>query len=790
VFGGRIRTDGKVNMARKGRGLLITLCVIVGIVVVAAVAARLFLTREKLLAIVIPRVEKAVDAKVSIGDIGINFPFGLGVDIEALSFEKTLPDTSVLTFTSDKVTVRSSLMSLLRRRPEIKAADVQGGAVTVIDAKKEREIELRGIGAHISMNPAGEAFAVSAKLLVDSALVSPVGGPPAVTLEKIGFDGEVEGDRALTRLVVKNAKLSWGDVVTAKISGEVANVKTDPRVTLTVESDERPIAPLLDRIRAFRPGDLAPNKRAAAASRPAQPPVEISGGTFQFTARIEGLAKEPLSMKIEFEGALKSASVRAGELASIAKMDASVKGSGVALAWQRLVPDPEKPVSPAEISVAWQAVELNASIDVDGGAFVLQSAPAAGPQGAAASGGATGSAAPPPVRISALKARAEISGPDVKKLSGDFKIGESPYRFSGSMINVMPASTEIALIARKLEAAGQTQMPELGTFLDRMVNAPVVKFELSGRSFDARPYQKPLFGPSEGSAGAAAQAAVAAPAPQTAGTGAAALILLKNTTFTAKLDSVIAREAVVTSLEAKGTIRDGRIKIDPVTFDYAGGKGSAVVSADARGPRVETKIDLSADGIEANRALERISSHGDMVSGRFSIKSSGTLMTGPGIKPLMAFSAAGSALSTKGSVSIGNFLEPLSKIPGFDVTPFKEFSFNDWKGTFVVKDGRFITDDWKVASARGDWAIKGSFGFDGTLDYAVHLVIPPAVQAQMKDLDRYKAAFDLMRDAGGALVLDIHVGGTAKHPSAALDLSKARSKAQERAIEGLKKLLK
>jgi hypothetical protein len=156
----------------------------------------------------------------------------------------------------------------------------------------------------------------------------------------------------------------------------------------------------------------------------------------------------------------------------------------------------------------------------------------------------------------------------------------------------------------------------------------------------------------------------------------------------------------------------------------------------------------------------------------------------------MAFSAAGAALSSKGSVSIGNFLEPLAKIPGFDVTPFKEFNFSEWTGNFIVKDGRFITNDWKVGSSQGDWSIKGSFGFDGTLDYAVHLVVPPAIQAQMKDIDRYKAAFDLMRDKSGALVLDMHIGGTSKHPSATLDLSKAKSKAQERAIEGLRKLLK
>jgi len=775
-------------MARKGRSIIITLCVVVGLFVVAAVGVRLFLTREKLLAVIVPRVEKAIDAKVSIGDIGINFPFGLGVDITALSFEKTLPDTSALEFTSEKVTVRSSLMSLLRRKPEIKSADVQGGEVTVTNAKKGREIKLLGLGAHISMKPTGETFALSARALAESVLVSAIGAPPAMTLEKVGFDGEMESDRDFTRIVIKESRVSWSDLATAKIKGEVTNVKTAPRMILTVESDDKPFAPVLERIRKFRLGELAPEKRQAVETRPLQTPVEVSGGTFGFNAQIEGLVKEPLAMNVSFEGNLKNASVKAGELASIEKMDAAFKGQGVALAWQGLFLGPGKPATPAEISVAWQAVRLEATLEIEGGDFVLRKT--AGPASAAEAGSAEAAPSAPPLRISSMKARIEVSGPDVKKISGDFMIGQSPYRFNGSMINIMPASAELALVARKLPAAGQKQVPDPGTLLDGMVNAPVVKFEIAGRTFDARPYQKPLFGSAGKEATAVAQTQAQASAPAGAG-GPAALLLLKNTTFTAKLDSVIAREAIVTALEAKGAIRDGRIRIEPVTFAYAGGKGAAVVSADARRlARVETKIDLSAEGIEAAQALGRISSMGDMVQGRFSFKSNGSSATGPGINTLMAFSAAGAALSSKGTVNIGNFLEPLAKIPGFDVTPFKEFNFSQWTGNFIVKDGRFITNDWKVGSSRGDWSIKGSFGFDGTLDYAVHLVISPAVQAQMKDLDRYKAAFDLMRDKSGDLVLDIHVGGTAKHPSATLDLSKAKNKAQERAIEGLKKFLK
>ena len=163
--------------------------------------------------------------------------------------------------------------------------------------------------------------------------------------------------------------------------------------------------------------------------------------------------------------------------------------------------------------------DLDAAIDIEGGDFVLQSKSApAGAAAAATSGGATPAGSderpPQPIRVSAMKARVELSGPDVKKLSGEFLIGSSPYRFEGSMINVMPAAAELALVGKRLAAAGQKQIPDPGTLLDGLANAPVVKFEISGRAFDAQPYQKPLFGPSGGGASPAPAAQPPAQAPR------------------------------------------------------------------------------------------------------------------------------------------------------------------------------------------------------------------------------------------------------------------------------------
>ena len=88
-------------MKRKKRNLIIVLCVIVGVVLVASVVLRLVLTRERLISLIVPRVERAVQAEIRIGDIGISFPFGFGVDVRDLSFRKSLPDGGNLSFNSE-----------------------------------------------------------------------------------------------------------------------------------------------------------------------------------------------------------------------------------------------------------------------------------------------------------------------------------------------------------------------------------------------------------------------------------------------------------------------------------------------------------------------------------------------------------------------------------------------------------------------------------------------------------------------------------------------------------------
>lgn len=768
-------------MEKKKRRALIALCVIAALIVAAVVAVRLVLTRERLMAILIPKVEQAVGATVGVGDISVRFPFGFGVAARDLTFEKTLADSSSLDISAGTVTFRASLMSLIRRKPEIKAADVGKGSVTLFNPRRNSELALRGLDAHFSMASAAAEIGMSAKALVDSIRFGPRGAAPALALGAVTFDGDMAADPAFTKLAIKRSKVGWEGLVAATVTGEAADLKTRPRVSLEIVADEQPLAPLLERLRTL--------KASSAAAAPA-PPLEVTKGTGSLRARVEGFPKELPELNVAFEITVKDLAFSAGETASVGALSAELKGAGSAAAWTGLLPSTAKPMTPEQIGAAWKRITLDGTVSVADASMTLKTAAAqtAAAQQAAPDGGTAGPAAEavPQLRISSLKATAAVSGPDVKSVSAGFLLGGGPCTVDASLLNIIPASIELLSVARSLAASGAAAPDaNLGPYLDRMVNAPTIRAEIKGRAFDVRPFEKPLSGTGEGGASAAPAAA----APHAASSNApGAILLLKNTTFAARLDSLIAREAVLTAVDVKGTIRDGRIKVEPATFAYAGGAGRLTLAADARTPsRIETKIDFAVENVEAGAALSRLSPLGAFIQGRFTVKSNGQLATGKGINPLMAISIAGSALSSQGSLTLESFVAPLGSIQGFDITPFKKFDYKDWTGSFLVKDGRFHTQNWKMSSTRGAWDIKGSFGFDGSLDYAVHLVLPPDVQAQMKGLDRYKQAFDLMRDSSGNLLLDLHVGGNAKHPSASIDLTKARGKAQEKLLEDARK---
>ncbi len=809
-------------MKKSQKRILITSCVIVGVVVILSVAVRVMLTRDVLMDLVVPRLERAVQAEITARDIGVRFPFGFGVDIKGLSFEKTLPQGEVIGFESETIVARASLLSLLKRKPVIKSVDIENGRVTASGGPQRIDAKIEGLQAGLSMEPVPEGYRIKTGIASSSVLFALRERTP-VELGAVGFEGELTLSADFDSLHIDRGMVRWEDVASFGLEGGIGDLRKSRRISIGVSSKGLELPGLVERMQAM---GLAPATQEGKQVLPAQ----VRAGRLGFESTITGSLARPGEISFSGNAVLEGVTLEHPALPTpiaaqggIRFSESNLRSDGMtitfgsskasigfdigvvdrtkigeihltvdaALEMEDLVPEERREALGAGGS-------LGLKLDILGGKEALMALlPAEGTkgetgeewkavriQGTTSLDGMSFAAEGSPFRVGDLKGRARIDGRDVKDVEVGFGLNGSPYSCRATCTNIMPAVVELLSRSKEMTSA---PIEDLGPLLGSMANVPRFDVKLEGRSLDLRPFEK-----KKAEEGGTAASGPGAAAPQPAGTAnPLAFLALKNTSFEARIDSVVASKALFTGVDAKGTIRDGLLTADPVTLQYAGGSGRARFEADLRRPkRIESKLDVSFEEVQADRALGAMHPLGRLLSGSFSFTSNASFASGSGIDPLASLSGKGSALSTSGSVDISRFIAPLTQTGLIDLSHLSKFDFREWRGNFLLQDGRMITENWTIKSNRGDWAIKGSFGLDGTLDYAARLVVPPAVQAQMKDLSKYRDLVTLFRDAQGNLVLDLDFGGTSKDPKVSIDMSGAREKAAEKARDELLKKAK
>jgi hypothetical protein len=812
-------------MKKTQKRLLITLCVVIGIVVILSVAIRVILTRDVLMDLVVPRLERAVRAEITIQDIGVRFPFGFGVDIKGLSFEKTLPQGERVSFESETIVARASLLSLVKRKPIIKRVDIENGRISATGGPQRIDAKVEELRANLSMHPVPEGYRVMMDLAASSVIFALREKPP-VDLGNIGFDGEMMLDAAFDSLRIMRAEVGWRDLAAFELTGDIKDLKKSRNISLRLSSKGIELPRFLEQVLALGFGP------AVREGHPALP-VKVRAGTFDIESTLSGTLAQPSGMSVSgavgLEGVKLEHPALPGVVAAQGEIrfsESNLRSDGISISFgtskatvgfdidivdRKRIGDIQATVDAAlvigdlipteRLRVLGADGSLGLKLDVRGtqagfAALVPKEGEEATPggireawkgvrmQGTATFADVAFAAEGSPLRVTGLKGSAQIDGGDLKAIDAAFRLNGIPYSCKATLSNIMPASME--LLAKSKGMAG-SQIEDLGPLLRGMENVPRFEVKLEGRSLDLRPFEKKKS--EEGGTPGMGKAVTAA--PPAAAANPLTFLALRNTTFEARIDSVVATKALFTGVNAKGTIKEGILVADPVTLQYAGGKGRARFEADLRRPkRIESKLDISFEEVQADRALGALHPLGKFLSGSFSFTSDASFASGPGLDPLASLSGKGSALSSSGSVDISRFIAPLTQTGLIDLSHLAKFDFREWRGNFLLRDGRFRTENWTIKSNKGDWAIKGSFGLDGTLDYAARLVVPPAVQSQMQDLSKYRDLVDLFRDAQGNLVLDLDLGGTSKDPKVSIDMSGAKNKAVEKTKDELLKKAK
>jgi uncharacterized protein involved in outer membrane biogenesis len=141
----------------------------------------------------------------------------------------------------------------------------------------------------------------------------------------------------------------------------------------------------------------------------------------------------------------------------------------------------------------------------------------------------------------------------------------------------------------------------------------------------------------------------------------------------------------------------------------------------------------------------------------------------------------GLAALSQGQLGPGPALQAIADL--VKVPQLREVKFKELKLPMRIERGRLITDAVTMTGPSGEWQMSGAVGFDGALDYAVSVTLPPDVAAA---LDAKSAlAAGALADDRGRMLLDLHVGGTAKAPRVAWNTQAMRDRLAGRASQAL-----
>lgn len=233
------------------------------------------------------------------------------------------------------------------------------------------------------------------------------------------------------------------------------------------------------------------------------------------------------------------------------------------------------------------------------------------------------------------------------------------------------------------------------------------------------------------------------------------------------IDRLIQGKLDVTGVQADVKLSPGALESPAFTFAGYGGR----VSGNARFDLTDTKtprylVHAIVDKVKAADILRTWTPVENLVEGTLS---STFDFSGAGSSPEMlrrTLVLKGLAALADGRIRPGAAMEEIARV--VRVPKLKDSPIAATEFPFRVESGRVITDAVTIRGPNGDeHKLAGAAGFDGSLDYAVSLTLPPAA-VQALDARSAMAAGALM-DPQGRMILDLRVTGTAKAPRVALD---------------------
>lgn len=238
----------------------------------------------------------------------------------------------------------------------------------------------------------------------------------------------------------------------------------------------------------------------------------------------------------------------------------------------------------------------------------------------------------------------------------------------------------------------------------------------------------------------------------------------------------------VTGVQAEVKLAPALLESPHFTLQGYGG----TVSGDARFDLRDTRqpayaIHATVDKVQADALLGVWTPVRNLLVGTLSSKLefSGAGQTPDDLKHTLTL--VGLAALSDGRLGPGPALDAIAQF--VKVPKIRQVDFSRLELPMRVEHGRLVTDPVTLNGASGEWRLAGAIGFDGALDYAVSVTLPPAAVDALNA--RSALAAGALADPQGRMLLDLHVTGSAKSPRVAWDANAMRARLAGKASEAL-----
>jgi len=252
--------------------------------------------------------------------------------------------------------------------------------------------------------------------------------------------------------------------------------------------------------------------------------------------------------------------------------------------------------------------------------------------------------------------------------------------------------------------------------------------------------------------------------------------------------------------DARGelAVSDGVVRLKHLNVNAFQGSIETKGMIDLRNPSNRPfDLDMNIAGVQSNDLLSKFTSFGQYLFGKFSTttKLKGNLNDTLGLDTETLL-GSGNVQISEGRLSGLPLTSKLADVTG--VNELREVNFKSWTNAFAIENGRIQVKDLKVNAGTTDFAMGGSQGLDGSLDYALLVKLPPSFSDKIKLGGTAAELLELFKDKEGRYNFNFDVGGTSTSPVVRLNAKAqedaAKNKLQEdlkkKAQEGLLKLFK